>query len=133
MARYDTRVAAVALDVEEAWLSSILTRFPVAGVIRRRQGFRRQLSVEAVVLLAIVRALVAEPGLGVQPAVALARRLLDSPTGGVRMAGGHAELTFDVAGTRRRVRAALDGAVATSTEIRRGRPRRKAPRAPKTA
>lgn len=122
MARYDTRVAASAIGVSEQWLSSLLTRFPIAGVVRGRQGFRRQLSVDAVVCAALTRTLTEEMSLPAEAAVALAHELMMMPGSTTSRSDGTLTLACDLPRLRRRIRSALDAAVALSTEVPRGRP-----------
>lgn len=123
MAVYDTRVAAAALDLPEAWVSSLLTRFAIAGVERGRQGFRRRLSAEAVVCIAIAHSLVTDLGVTGEAAVSLAHELVRSKGAPLSRGAGLLTITFDAVASRQRIRAALDAAVVRDTEVRRGRPR----------
>ncbi len=123
MAVYDTRVAAAALNLPEAWVSSVLTRFAIAGVERGRQGFRRRLNADAVVCIAIAHGLVADLGVTSEAAVSLAHELVRSRGEPLRRAAGLLTISYDLVASKQRIRAALDAAVVRETEVRRGRPR----------
>lgn len=123
MALYDTRVAAAAIELSEGWLSSLLTRFPVAGVSRGRQGKRRRMSADAVLCVAIAHALIIDGGLSAESALSAAHALLSAPGGMVRWGAGKLTVSAEVAAWRRSVRSALDGAVARARDVPRGRPR----------
>ena len=122
MARFDIRVAASALGIDEQWISVVLTRFPVVGVTRGRRGVTRTLSLDAVVCVGIAHALIDDADFGVEPALAAAHRLLGEAGGELRFGSGTLRLTIDVAEARRTARARLAQAVETSVEIHRGRP-----------
>lgn len=129
MARFDIRATAAALEIDEHWLGITLTRFAVVGVARGRRGVTRTLSLDAVVCLGIAYALVHDAGMGVEPALDVAHRLLRAPGGQVLFARGALRLAVDVEEARRTARLRLAHAVELNVEPRRGRPpARRAPR-----
>lgn len=122
MARFDVRVAAVALQIGPEWLSVLLTRFPIVGVTRGRRGVTRTLSLDAVVCVGLAHALVQDAGVGAGPALDLAHRLLREPGGELRLGNGSVRLSIDAAAARRAASARLALAVEQSVDIPRGRP-----------
>ena len=123
MARYDPRVVAAAIGVQESWLSSILTRFSVLGVSRGRQGRTRTLTREAVLCLAVARDLIADAGANTESALALAHELIRRPDGRLRVGTNGLEIRCDLELQREQLRVALDLIVASAVEVPRGRPR----------
>ena len=125
MALYDIRVASAAIGVPEAWLSSMLTRIPITGVDRGRQGRRRTLTLDAVLCASIAWTLIEGGGTTVESAVALAHRLLASAHGVIVLGRGLVTISADLAALRTRVHMGLSGAVEQSIEVKRGRPPRR--------
>jgi hypothetical protein len=97
-------------------------------MVRRRQGFRRQLSADAIVCVALAHTLVDELSVSAEAAVALAHELMSSPSGSLSRGLGGVMVSCDLATLRQRIRAALDVAVAHATDVPRGRPRSRAVR-----
>lgn len=118
MARYDVRLAAVALDVEYHWLDSLLARHSVVGVVAESQGVRRTVTDDALVTLAIVRDLYRELGLPIGRAVAVAESLKES--GAVR--AGYVALTVDRSRVADRLAPRVAEALERIVPRRRGRP-----------
>jgi hypothetical protein len=125
VARFDVRVAAAALDIDERWLDVTLTRFPVVGVTRGRRGVRRTLSLDAVVCAGIAYALVHHAGVGVESALDISHRLLRQPDGELRLGTGTLRLSMDLSDVRRDIQLRLARAVELSVDIPRGRPARR--------
>ena len=124
MAKYDARVAATALGVPEDWLSSLLTRFSVAGVEKRRQGSRRKLSRDAIICLAVAQTLIEEVSVPAEAALALAHDLVRRPDARIPLRGGTVQLACDISALRLELMLALDRAVGQAVDVPRGRPRR---------
>lgn len=122
MAKFDVRVAAAALDIDERWLSVTLTRFPIAGVTCGRRGVTRTLSLDAVVCIGIAHALVRDAGVPVEPALALAHRMLGAPRGEIRFGADTLRLSMAMDEARGTARTRLAHAIERSVESRRGRP-----------
>lgn len=123
MARYDSRVASAATGIPAGWVSSLLTRVPVTGVSRGRQGRRRTLSLDAVVCVVLARLLTEHAGASCEAAVATAHELLRSSAGAITWGPSLMRLSCDVEELRRRLRWDLDRAVELAVEVPRGRPR----------
>lgn len=124
MARYDSRVTAAATGIGEGWLSSLLTRVPITGVSRGRQGRRRTLSLDAVVCVVLTHTLAEHAGASCEAAAAAAHELLRSSAGAITWGSCLMQLSCDVAELRLRLRSELDRAVESAVEVPRGRPRR---------
>ncbi|MCE2942040.1 MAG: hypothetical protein ACK53A_08520 [Gemmatimonadota bacterium] len=120
MARYDVRLAAVALDVGYQWLDSLLARHPVAGVVAESQGVRRTVTDDALVTLAIVRDLHHDLGLPLGRAVAVAESLQASGA----MRAGLVALTVDRSQVVDQLAPRVSEALERIVPRRRGRPPR---------
>lgn len=118
MARYDVRVAALALDVPYQWLDSLLARHHVLGVTAEVQGVRRSLTPDALARLTIARDLHESLGLPIARALEAADRLLAS---GV-LAAGAVTLSVDRHALETAVAHAAAEAVDRVVPRRRGRP-----------
>lgn len=118
MARYDVRLAAVALDVAYRWLDGVLARHRVEGVTSEVQGIRRTVSDDALVTLAIVRDLHAQAGLPIGRAIEIAERL--EPDGRLRL--GIVTVAVDRHAVARDLAPQVADAVERVVPRRRGRP-----------
>lgn len=118
MPRYDVALAALALDVEPAWLDVLLARNSIPGVIRETQGVKRTISDDALVQLAIVRDLHLHLGLAVPKAIPVAADLMQH--GHHRV--GAVQLQLDLPSLRTQLAAAAADAVERVVPRRRGRP-----------
>src|SRR4051812_18050335 len=80
MARsYHIDFAAFVADVDRKWIDNLLSHFDVPGVESARQGVARRLSIDAIRMIALVRALSRDGGLPVDRALGCAISLLESP------------------------------------------------------
>lgn len=118
MARYDVRLAAVALDVPYRWLDGVLARHRVEGVTSEVQGIRRTVSDEALVTLAIVRDFHAQVGLPIGRAIEIAERM--APEG--RLALGVVAVAVDRPAIARALAPQVADALERVVPRRRGRP-----------
>lgn len=118
MARYDVRVAALALDVPYRWLDSVLARHNVAGVTAESQGVRRSVADESLTILAIARDLHEQLGLPIARALDAAHRL--QADGQLR--AGAVSLSIARPALEASLAAAAADAVERVVPRRRGRP-----------
>jgi hypothetical protein len=125
MARYDVRVAALALRVEYDWLDTTLAKIEVPGVARGGQGVRRTLTDSAVAILATAIELHDKLGVSLERGVALADALLRVPGGAIHL--GSVTVTVDTAQIQRRLLGQLTDAMERVVPVRRGRPPRATP------
>jgi len=122
---YHVAAASVALGCEPKWLDNILSRYRVHGVTRERQGIARQVSADALLRLAVARALVHDLAVPIPQAIALGHQLADAPTGDCVLPSGLV-LRVDVTRVRREIDRRLLESAELSVPPRRGRPPAKA-------
>jgi hypothetical protein len=104
------------------WIDNLLSRFPLPGVARAGQGNARSISTAGVYHIALVSKLVDALELGVEPAAALAIRLLDAVDDRRVVLFDALELRFDRATFTASVDARIAEAVEWVVPPRRGRP-----------
>ena len=117
---YTVATAALALDVPVKWVDNILSHHTVPGVVQKRQGVARRLSVDGLLILALTTFLVQELGSPVPRAIGMAEQLLrnegryESPRG--------LSLILDLSTFRNNLLDRLENAVEMAPVPRRGRP-----------
>lgn len=120
MRLYDVAVAAFALRVDRKWLDNFLSQHDIPGVERSVQGLARQLPLRSLAIIAIVRDLQRQLGLGISRGLAVAVRLVGPGHGHVRL--GTTQLTADVPAIERELDHRLFDAMETVVPRKRGRP-----------
>ena len=123
MARaYTVATAALALGISVKWLDNVLSHNRVLGVTQERQGISRRLTVEALLVLALVVLLIQELGLPTSKAITLAEDLASND--GSYSAQQGLNLGLDLSSFRVQLLEKLENAVEIAPLPRRGRPPR---------
>jgi hypothetical protein len=121
MARaYTIATAALALGTSVKWLDNALSHNRVAGVSQERQGVSRRLTVEGLLVLALVVLLIQELGVSMPRAIGLAEDLAKNE--GRHIARQGLSVDVDLASFRARLLDRLENAVEVAPVPRRGRP-----------
>src|SRR5215208_636980 len=124
MARsYHTAAVALAIECDSKWIDNLLSRHPLRGVNRGRQGTARRVTLIGLYHIAVTRHLVQTLGMPLARSVDVAARLCSSASGEVRLGHGltlHIDLSRLQRELERRLREAAEVVVAP----RRGRPPR---------
>ena len=119
MRAFDVTAAAIALEVTPKWLDNLLSHHQIPGVMGGRQGVRRRLQPQAVLLIAVVIRLCRELGMPVHRALGTAEGLIEQG----RVVGRDGlELRMDVTRLGWELDARLAEAAESATLRRRGRP-----------
>lgn len=121
MARaYTIATAALALGTSVKWLDNVLSHNRIAGVVQERQGISRRLTVEGLLVLALVALLIQELGSPTSKAIALAEHLAKNEG---RYSGQQGlNLGLDLTSFRLHLLARLENAVEIAPAPKRGRP-----------
>ncbi len=123
MARaYTIATAALALGTSVKWLDNVLSHNRVSGVAQERQGISRRLTVEGLLVLALVVLLIQELGLPTPRAIVLAEDLAKNE--GRYMAQQGLNIALDLPSFRIRLLERLENAVEIAPVPKRGRPPR---------
>ena len=122
MRAYTVATVAVTLGVTPKWLDNALTRFPIRGVIRSRQGVSRRLGPQAAVTLHLASELIRTLGLPLAEAISLAERAGEAPETASIELFSSTRLIVDVSAAARDVNARLADAVEVTPVPKRGRP-----------
>ena len=117
---YTIATAALALGTSVKWLDNVLSHNRVPGVSQERQGVSRRLTVEGLLVLALVVLLIQELGVPTPRAIALAEDLANNE--GRHRAKQGLRLDLDLASVRVRLLDRLENAVEVAPIPRRGRP-----------
>ena len=121
MARaYTIATAALALSTPVKWLDNILSHHQVTGVMQERQGVTRKLTVDGLVVLALMILLIQDLGLAAARAIAVAEEISKNE-GRYRSPQGLI-LEFDFPSFRARLLERLENAVEIAPIPKRGRP-----------
>jgi hypothetical protein len=121
MARaYTIATAALALDTSTKWLDNILSHHRVSGVMQKRQGVARKLTVEGLIVLALIVTLIQELSLPTPAAIKVAEEIAKNE-GKPRSAQG-LKIDIDLDAFRTQLLERLDHAVEVAPMPRRGRP-----------
>jgi hypothetical protein len=122
MARaYTIATAALALDTTSKWLDNILSHYRVSGVMQKRQGVARKLTVEGLIVLALIVTLIQELSLPTLAAIKVAEEIAKND-GRFRSAQG-LKIDIDLDAFRTALFERLEHAVEVAPMPRRGRPR----------
>ena len=125
---YDIRPSACAIGAEAKWLDNLLTRHPLPGVSRGRQGIQRRVSHEGLLSIELARILNQELGVSVAQAVRMATAVIQSEAEG-RVAipvTPAISLVVDLRALHEHLRSRIVHAMESVGPVRRGRPRKTA-------
>jgi hypothetical protein len=114
--------AAFALGVAKKDLDNILSRYPVRGMDRGRQGVPRRLSFASIEQVAVAIDLTRVYAIPTPTALLLAEEALSSREGIITSPGGHLAIHVDIERIRRDLQAKLTDAIENVIPPRRGRP-----------
>lgn len=117
-----TGTAAFALGIKKKDLDNILSRNPVRGYERGRQGMARRLSLASIEQVALAIDLARDYSIPIPTALLLAEEALASREGVVVAPSGHIALHVDLERIRRDLHAKLAEAIDRVIPPRRGRP-----------
>jgi hypothetical protein len=117
---YTIATAALALGTSVKWLDNALSHNRVPGVSQERQGVSRRLTVEGLLVLALVVLLIQELGVPMPRAIVLAEDL--TKNAGRHTARQGLSVDIDLASFRARLLDTLENAVEVAPVPRRGRP-----------
>ena len=117
---YTIATAALALGTSVKWLDNALSHNRVPGVSQERQGVSRRLTVEGLLVLALVVLLIQELGVPVPRAIVLAEDLIKNA--GRHIARQGLSVDIDLASFQARLLDTLENAVEVAPVPRRGRP-----------
>jgi hypothetical protein len=121
MARaYTIATAALALGTSSKWLDNVLSHHRVVGVMQERQGVSRRLTVEALVVLALIVTLIQELALPTPNAIKVAEEIARNE-GRFRSAQG-VSIKMDLSAFRLSLLERLERAVEIAPVPKRGRP-----------
>jgi hypothetical protein len=117
---YTIATAALALGTSVKWLDNALSHNRVPGVSQERQGVSRRLTVDGLLVLALVVLLIQELGVPMPRAIVLAEDL--TKNAGRHIARQGLSVDIDLASFRARLLDTLENAVEVAPVPRRGRP-----------
>jgi len=117
-----TGTAAFALGISKKDLDNILSRYPIRGFERGRQGVARRLSLVSVEQVALAIDLTRDYSIPIPTALLLAEEALSSREGVIASPGGHLAIHADVERIRRDIQAKMAEAIEHVIPPRRGRP-----------
>jgi hypothetical protein len=117
---YTIATAALALETSVKWLDNTLSHNRVAGVVQRKQGVARRITVDGLLALSIVLILTAELGSTVAIAIEISQKLIAA--GGEFESSSGFRITMDLERFRNRLISRLETAVEAAPLPRRGRP-----------
>ena len=121
MARsYTVGTVALTLGTPGKWLDNVLSHHAVTGVQQKQQGVSRRLSIEAILILAVVVLLIQDIGLPTPHAIHLAEALVNAD-GEYQTVRG-LRIRLDLNAIRQRLLERLETAVEAAPIPRRGRP-----------
>ena len=120
MARaYTVATAALALNVQAKWVDNVLSHFTISGVNQARQGVRRRITLDGLLVLWIAHDIVQNLGIPLRSSLRVAELLARTGTFHV---SPHVSLTVDRDQVRQQLTADLARAVEVAPVPRRGRP-----------
>lgn len=117
-----TGTAAFALGIAKKDLDNILSRYPVRGFERGRQGVARRLSLASIEQIALAIDLAREYSIPIPTGLLLAEEALSSREGVITAPGGHLAIHADLDRIRRGLQVKLTEAIENVIPPRRGRP-----------
>ena len=128
MKTLSTVAAAAALGVDKKALDNVLAREARSFVLTGNRGRNRRIPVAALERIAVAFVLNRDLGVSLAKGIELAESIISSVGSPIRV-GSLGALTFDIARLRRTLERAVDEALESVAEPRRGRPRSRSDRA----
>jgi len=117
---YTVATAAVALEVPAKWIDNTLSHYKVAGVVQRRQGIPRRLTIEGLLVLSTALLLTADLGTSLANALDIAGHIVANE--GPLLSPGGIRIELDLQSLKDRLLSRLEHAVEVAPLPRRGRP-----------
>ena len=117
---YTIATAALALGTSSKWLDNTLSHYRVLGVVQKKQGVARRLSIDGLLTLAVTLALTNELGSTVADAIKISDELIAA--GGRFTSQRGLRIDLDLQEFRDRLLLQLEQAVEVAPLPRRGRP-----------
>lgn len=117
-----TGTAAFALGISKKDLDNIVSRYPIRGLERGKQGVARRLSLASIEQVAIAIDLTRDYSIPTPTALLLAEEALGSREGVIASPGGHLAIHVDVERIRKDILAKMAEAIEYVIPPRRGRP-----------
>lgn len=117
-----TGTAAFSLGIAKKDLDNILSRYPVRGFERGRQGVARRLSLASIEQIAIAIDLAREYSIPIPTGLLLAEEALSSREGVIAAPSGHLAIHADLDRIRRDLQVKLTEAIEHVIPPKRGRP-----------
>lgn len=120
MRAYTVATAAVTLKMPAKWVDNVLSQHHIEGVVRRRQGVARRLTVNAILTLDVAIRLSRTLGASMSSSLHLAARML---SGEARLEAGEGiAISIDRSRLHEEIMDRLAHAVEIAPSPRRGRP-----------
>jgi hypothetical protein len=123
---YSVAIVSLTIGAPVKWTDNLLSQHDVEDVVHRDRGVARGVSWNALVTIALIRALNQELGCGVRESVALASALGDGSR--TLQKGGYLTLGFDRQALEASLRDRLREVIESAPRPRRGRPPRRVAR-----
>jgi hypothetical protein len=121
MARaYTIATAALAVGTSSKWLDNTLSHYRVSGVVQRKQGVARRITIEGLLTLSVALTLISELGATVASAVNVADKVVAA--GGMYASPDGVRIEVDLQHFRNRLLERLEHAVEVAPVPKRGRP-----------
>ena len=117
---YTIATAALALGTSSKWLDNTLSHYRVLGVVQKKQGVARRLSIDGLLTLAVTLALTNELGSTVADAIKISEKIIAA--GGRFTFQRGLRIDLDLQEFRDRLLLQLEQAVEVAPLPRRGRP-----------
>jgi hypothetical protein len=126
MRTYTVKLAALTVHAPYRWVDTLLSRHPLPGVAKTRQGIERRVTDEGLLAIELCRMLNLELGVSLEASSHIARDALAarSDDAAVHMTASGLSLTFPIRNIERRLRDSLADAIESIAHVPRGRPRR---------
>lgn len=123
MPSYDIATAAFAAGATRKWVDNLVSHHALHGIEHARRGVERRFSIDAVIVLRLVRTLHVELGMSLARAVEVASSCLRADNGAFALADGLL-LTIDLEAAAKEARHRIVEAAESIPRVRRGRPPR---------
>jgi hypothetical protein len=120
---YSVAVASLAIRAPLKWTDNLLSQYDIPEVVHQDRGMPRGISWNALVRMALIRALNQEFGCGVRDAVTLSSALIEGP--GTLETAGFLALSIDRPALEGALQNRLREALESAPRPRRGRPARR--------
>jgi hypothetical protein len=122
MRAYTVAATSVTLNVPIKWVDNVLSHHRLSGVAQKRQGVRRRITADAILVLEIALRVSRAIGTPLHRSLELANLLIAEKDASVELPGG-LMISLDVTGIEAELSTRLAHAVEVAPSPRRGRPR----------